>query len=139
MLFAVVFAVNGLFLYFALSTRPGVVNTHPFEAGVSYNHILEQVDAQKQRGWQSSIKVSDNQLQLSLHDKQNTPIADANVTAILTHPVSAFTPQRFTLSPKGNGRYTAPFNYPHAGQWDIQINATWNNQPFHQTHRMIVQ
>lgn len=41
--FAVVFAVNGLFVYLAVSTNHGVVREHAYEEGLDYDHIVSEV------------------------------------------------------------------------------------------------
>lgn len=47
MAFAVIFAVNGLFVYLATSTNKGVVTENAYEKGRDYNHIVEEVRKQK--------------------------------------------------------------------------------------------
>lgn len=137
MAFAVIFSVNGLFVYFATSTMPGVVQKNHFEVGVDYNHVIAKSEAQQIRGWQSTLTAENGELNFVIKNKEGRFIEQASVMATLSRPVGNYTPQEIILTYAGEGRYSIPFNYPYAGQWTIQIDALWNEQPYHQTFRMI--
>jgi len=49
--FGVIFAVNGVFLYAALSTHTGVVANEPYRKGLNYNQRIAAFQAQEQLGW----------------------------------------------------------------------------------------
>ncbi len=46
--FLVVFVVNGIFVYLAVSTNHGVVTENAYEKGLQYDHIVEEVRRLKQ-------------------------------------------------------------------------------------------
>ncbi len=48
MAFGVVFAVNGMFVYLAVSTNHGVVTENAYEKGLDYDRIVEEVRQKQQ-------------------------------------------------------------------------------------------
>ncbi|MEZ5690885.1 MAG: FixH family protein [Rickettsiales bacterium] len=43
MVFLLVFAINGVFAYVAITTNKGVVTDNAYEKGLDYNHIVQEV------------------------------------------------------------------------------------------------
>ena len=54
--FGVVFAVNGFFVYQALSTSPGEQSGASYEAGLHYNGTLAAERAQDALGWRHVLR-----------------------------------------------------------------------------------
>lgn len=53
--FAVVVAVNGVFIVYALRTHPGLSDANAYQAGLAYNRVLADVEAQRQLGWHVAL------------------------------------------------------------------------------------
>ncbi|MCI5050219.1 MAG: FixH family protein [Rickettsiales bacterium] len=47
MAFMVVFIVNGIFIYYATGTHKGVVTENPYEKGLAFDEIVNEVRKQK--------------------------------------------------------------------------------------------
>ena len=47
MAFAVVFVVNGIFIYMAMQTHNGIVTENPYEKGLAYEQIVQEVKQQR--------------------------------------------------------------------------------------------
>jgi nitrogen fixation protein FixH len=56
--FVVVFAVNGVFLFLALSTNTGVVAVEPYRKGLKYNDRVAAEQRQRDLGWTSDILIA---------------------------------------------------------------------------------
>lgn len=48
MAFLVVFAVNGFFVYMAVSTNHGVVTENAYKKGLDYNNVVAQIRKQRE-------------------------------------------------------------------------------------------
>ena len=53
--FGVVFAVNGIMVFMALSSWSGLSTDHPYERGLRYNKTLEAMAQRDALGWQETI------------------------------------------------------------------------------------
>lgn len=47
--FAIVFVVNGIFVYYAISTNSGMVEENAYENGLNYDRIVSQVREIKEK------------------------------------------------------------------------------------------
>lgn len=56
--FAVVMAVDGVMMYFAVSTFSGEVEAHPYERGLAYNRDIAQSREQAARDWKVDVSVA---------------------------------------------------------------------------------
>jgi nitrogen fixation protein FixH len=53
--FAVILAVNGIYIAFALSTDAGIVANEPYRKGLKYNERITADERQTELGWTSDI------------------------------------------------------------------------------------
>src|SRR5688572_2876208 len=56
--FGVIFAVNGVFLYMALSTHTGLVAQEPYRKGLHYNDRIAAAERQQALGWTSDLRLA---------------------------------------------------------------------------------
>ena len=135
--FAVVFVVNGIFAYVAVSTNQGVVIEHPYETGLAYDDVLAEKYRQEALGWQSLVSYDHGALQFVLHDAQGKPISGATVTAHIERPIEKGIVKDVFLYETKAGQYQADLSFPTKGQWDITVSSLWKQQ-YHQTHKRLV-
>ena len=139
MAFAVVFAVNGVFVYLATNTNRGVVTEHAYEKGLNYNETLDQARQERNLGWKSDITYHDGTLSVTLQDQHSAPISEAVVTASFNRPLGDSALATATLHPTDRpGNYAATVTFPQQGQWDVIIEATWNQNTQHTRKRIVV-
>lgn len=122
--FAVIFAVNGSLVYFALHTMPGVVSEHSFELGNGYNDVLAEGAAQDALGWHGSITLARGNLEVAIRDRAGQPLTALTVTARIIRPVEDLPVILLALSADRPGLYHAPLALPRRGQWEVQVTAT---------------
>lgn len=125
--FALVVAVNVVFISTALSTHSGVVTDQPYEKGLAYNETLAAADAQPvvkhKPSWENGV------LKWELFDESGRSI-DANVTALLYRSVKDGSDFTVTMEPVADGVYEAAIDLPMEGRWEAQLKALWNSSQY---------
>lgn len=136
--FLVVFVVNGIMVYLALTTRTGVVAEHHYERGLHYNDYLAEAQAQAERGWKSTLAYTGGKLSVSLTDKSGQPLKGAIVKVELVRPTQAGFDFTVELAPAADGTYINEAHFSHPGQWTATLVASWNQQNYRQTQDLFV-
>ena len=128
-LFGLVVAVNGVFIYFAVTSFSGLETENAYVKGLAYNETLRAADAQRALGWtvELSHRPVDGGLEdvaVSFRDEGGNPVENLAVDAVLRRPVDDGFDRNIALEPLGAGRYGAAFALPLRGQWDVHLKAT---------------
>lgn len=124
---------------------PGVV-AHQGDAASAVNQHLKQLERQRQLGWMAVLsglsqvmQNRDSIVTVTLTDKQNKPIADANVTISLLRPATAKDDQNsITMLPSGSGVYSARINLKDAGRWVAVVDVEKNGDTYQRQQNIIV-
>lgn len=126
--FAVIFAVNGVFVYFAITTNPGVVEKHTYEKGLKYNQRIKIVEKQVALGWKVKVdfKVSHSAamprvLEVVMVDAEGLALEGASVEAVLSRPLEAGSGVRVVCIEKAVGIYQATVTLSTLGQWEVDV------------------
>lgn len=127
--FGVVTAVNGVFIYAAISSFSGLETENAYSKGLAYNETLRAAEAQRALGWtvelnHRSLDGDRREMTVSFRDKAGRPLEGLAVAAELRRPVRQGFDRTVTLVPLGEGRYGAELALPFAGQWHAQVQAT---------------
>jgi len=122
--FALVILVNGILIYFAVSSFTGLQTEGHYQRGLEYNEVLADAHTQDSLGWTVGIEFRETaggRARLSVHaaDRAGNPLNDAGVMARLVRPVQAGYDMDVKLAAAGNGLYAAEIELPLRGQWDI--------------------
>ncbi|MDO8837816.1 MAG: FixH family protein [Parvibaculum sp.] len=126
--FGIVFAVNGYFIYAALSTFDGVEVEGAYQKGRAYNHLLEQMDEQRRLGWTAAIATDPapaggTRLTVAFAGAGGAPLSGLEVEGLFWRPVAAGEDQRLPLAETSAGTYETVFNLAHDGNWLVRIAA----------------
>jgi nitrogen fixation protein FixH len=119
--FGIVFAVNGFFIYKALSTAPGEGSGASYEAGLRYNSILAAERTQNALGWQHKIVLDRDALRLSIQNASGNPVTQLALAAEIERP-AGLDHARLDFKEAGDGMYRAPLS-ASAGTWIVSITA----------------
>lgn len=122
--FGVMFAVNGLFLYKAITSFPGEDVKNSYLQGLNYNDTLSANAAQAALGWSAAAGIDDGQLVFHLTDRAGEPLSIYQVSASLQHPTSDNGDAMLELESVGNGRYRHTLNSVPAGRWNVTFEVT---------------
>ena len=142
--FAVIIAANTIFITYAIRSFPGEQEKKSYLQGLRYNETLAAREQQATLGWQASIEnivhLGDvMQIELRFVDRNNTPLTDLAISAILSRAVHKNEDRILTFEAQGAGRYRALVPLAGAGSWvlDSRANAPGGNE-FHFVTRIDV-
>ncbi len=130
--FGVIFAVNGVMTYFALSTFSGLAVDDAYRKGLRYNQQIAAADAQTAKGWQGELIYRDGSgiLSLTLVDKAELPLRNLRVEGVLGRPASAQEDRAIAFVQTGPGVYEATVGLLSGGQWSARLSAYQDSGTF---------
>ena len=126
--FGLIFAVNGVFVYFALSTFNGVHTENAYIKGLNYNATIEAAQQQAALGWrmESVLTPTDRGgiLTVTMHTADGEPVDGLGIDGMFLRPAQDGLDRPVVLQQVGAGRYDALVELPVRGQWDLRLVAT---------------
>lgn len=125
--FGFMFAVNGIFLWTAITTFPGEDVDKSYLAGVDYNQELSRRAAQKAAGWQAeigSVRSGGAEIfTIRLMTRDGLALPAFETHALLRHPANRNLDQTLVLTTAGGGEYLAQVDGLAPGTWTVEIIA----------------
>lgn len=125
--FGVMFAVNGVFLYHAITSFPGEDVKKSYVQGLNYNQTLEARAAQSVMGWKAEAGLVEGELVFRLQDQDGQPLSGYPVIAELRRLTTDTEDQVLTLLPSLRGEYRADAGTLVSGSWRVQIQVLDQN------------
>jgi len=124
--FGVIFAVNGVFLYQALSTHTGVIALEPYRKGLAYNERIAAADQQKALDWADELMLSPAGagLELKLRDSAGRPVSGLRITGLIGRPSTVEHDVALELAEPAPGNYQAGFAALEPGTWMVSLEAS---------------
>lgn len=119
--FGVMFAVNGVFLYHAITSFPGEDVKKSYVQGLNYNDTLAARAQQAERGWTAQVGLNGKTLIFRLSDAQEAALSGQLVIGELRRRVTRADDQLISFQAAPNGEYSADASDLQAGQWDVRI------------------
>ena len=141
--FAIIFAINFIYIYLAQKTWRGVYTQNGYQKGLEYNKTLDEVKTQKKLGWSFNINYSNTQnntgkLVVCLMDRNKNQIKDAKLLVKIMRPTQEGYDFTQNLMPQ-NGCYFSIINFPLKGQWVLEIQAFKDNNILQEVKKYVVQ
>ena len=122
--FGIIFAANGLLVYFALETWPGLSTQKAYEEGLAYNRTLDAARKQQTLGWSSTVNIAGEPATVRARlIGPSGPVTGLNIRIILRRPVVEGLDVAAALSEKSSGVYSAPVRLPNPGRWTAVLVA----------------
>jgi len=123
--FALVVAVNGTMITFAIQSFTGLTTSEPYTKGLRFNDQLRQAHTQARLGWHLATRFESTgaqrgHLALSVVDRNGAPVSGAVVIAAFARPVERGHDFSLTLPSAGGGRHAADVRFPLTGAWDVR-------------------
>jgi nitrogen fixation protein FixH len=121
--FGVIFAVNGVFMYMALSTHTGGESS-PYQRGLAYNEIIADAARQDAQGWQASLiyERDAHRLTLDLTDDAGAPLSGLSVDAVAGRPTTSRHDATVDFVERSPGHYEVGLRL-EPGQWVVTLAA----------------
>ena len=125
--FGVIFAVNGVMIYAALSTLTGTDTDSAYQAGLQYEQEVARAQAQDARHWQVDAKLTPSaageRVDLRARDAAGQPLSGVDASLTFERPTDRRLDRSIALAEDGAGRFHGSAELP-AGQWDLIIELT---------------
>ncbi|WP_237152034.1 FixH family protein [Oryzibacter oryziterrae] len=130
--FGLIFAVNFAFVYFSISTFPGLEVESSYQAGQDFEKEVALGREQTERAWKVDASVkpagTDAAVSISFVDKAGAPISGLAVSVQLIHAVDPTHDHTAKLSETAPGVYTASLEDVPDGSWVLNIEADKDGQ-----------
>lgn len=123
--FGVVFAVNGVFLYEAISTYTGVVSKQPYRKGLAYNERIAADEQQKKLGWavETRFERATGRLLATIQDRRGSPVTGLKLAGMMGRPSTAEFDKHVVLRERESGVYEAQMGSRPSGTWMVELKA----------------
>lgn len=138
-----VLLANAALIFFAVQTKPALVDAHPFEDGRTYNRALAAAAAQDRLGWTATVALPASArapapLDVAIHDRAGEPVRGLIVELLVERPVGAQPDRLLPLAETAPGHYTGMLALPSAGQWQFTVTARHGADAFVEVRRAVL-
>ncbi len=134
--FGVMVTVNGIFVYFALTSFSGLSVEDSYKRGLNYNKIIATAESQASREWVADLEFeslgnSSGLVTLHLVDKNGEKIRNLNAQATIRRPLGQYEDRSQVMVMTREG-FETEIEFEAEGQWDliVQITGAGYEQPF---------
>jgi nitrogen fixation protein FixH len=142
--FGVVLVANGIMVFVATVTWPGIAVNRSYDKGLTYNRNLEAAARQEALGWTASIETPltgelHGTARVTVTDAAGEPLYRATATLAFERPTHEGHDFAVALESVGAGIYAAPFSVPLPGLWDLRLIVTRGEDRLVVTERAFLQ
>ncbi|MBB37177.1 MAG: hypothetical protein CME88_17420 [Hirschia sp.] len=116
--FGLMFAVNGVFLFHAITSFPGEDIQKSYLQGINYNDKLKDRALQMDRGWTAQMGLESRKLIVHLEDRHGQPLNGYEVTVELRRLATTAEDRLLVLKSTGAGNYEMSIGSLSMGQWE---------------------
>jgi nitrogen fixation protein FixH len=134
----VVVVVNVGMIYAALASFPGNAGEEGFGLSNQYNAVLDHVEREAELGWTMLARANGGRPEVTLADRQGSPLSGASITASVERPLGAREARRLIFRETAAGRYVSDTALTLRGQWDLALSASVGGHAVTATRRIIV-
>lgn len=139
-----VLGVNGVMVYLAVATNPGLVVEDYYERGQNYERTMLSKDARKP-GWILRADIPEQvkagvvtPIRFFLVDKAGQPVTPESVELFAYRPSDASQDFSVPMTQEGPGRYLADVAFPLIGVWDTLVAARYGEGEYNVGQRINV-
>lgn len=138
--FALVVAVNGVMIWFAVGSFSGLYTSNPRDRGLRYNAVVAEQQSRDALGWRidTNWRADNDRIEVSVFDAAGQPLTGARVFVEFVRPVEKRSPLGVAMAEIGSGRYASSVTLPARGNWELDIVIERGADHFAQTRRMFL-
>jgi nitrogen fixation protein FixH len=141
--FGVVLCVNAIMVYVAATTWTGIAVNRSYDKGLHYNRNLEAAARMEALGWEASLETEftaerAGTVKVAVTENDGGPVYRADVVIEFERPTHEGYDFSLPLQPVGSGIYSAPFEAPLAGLWDLRLIVTRDADLYVTTERVFL-
>ena len=141
-MFLVVSAVNGVMIWYALSSWTGLAANEAYDQGLTYNRNLAAAARQARLGWSPKLSVRTDgdgaEIELAVTDAERRPVTDAAVVVDFERPTFEGADFAVALSAFAPGRYRARLASPQSGVWNLHATIRRGEALFVHEQRIVL-
>ena len=139
-IFVLVSAVNGLMIWYALSSWPGLVSDSAYAEGLGFDRVLAASRAEAALGWKGTIAYDRaGRIVFHLVDDKGQPLSRMGVSMMMLRPTREGFDRSAALVETTPGNYEAGIHPPLPGVWDVRVIVAAGGQAkFHAEQRILV-
>lgn len=139
--FGVIFAVNGVFIFRALSTYTGEVANEPYRKGLQYNARIAAEDRQRELGYADVTTVDrDGTVSVLLKDAAGVPLSGVTLSGFVGRPSTDKQDHPLKFTQNTTGQFVAQAPALEAGNWIVSLRASRDasaNEVVYQSKRRV--
>lgn len=139
-----VLGVNGVMVYLAIATNPGLVAEDFYDRGQNYERTMLSKEA-RNPGWTLRADIPgeivagvSSPIRFLLVDKAGQPVTPESVQLFVYRPSDATRDFSVAMTEEGPGRYLANVSFPLIGAWDTLVAAQHGEDEYHVGQRVNV-
>lgn len=138
--FAVVIAVNGIMIWFAVGSFSGLYADSAREQGLHYNEVVIEQKARDALGWKvdAAWDAGNRRLDVALRHADGSALSGASIEAALVRPVEKRAPLPVAMGELGDGQFAGYVSLPARGNWDLEIEVAADGHRYGFTRRMFL-
>jgi nitrogen fixation protein FixH len=143
-LIATVLVVNATFIYFAITTNPGLVTANYYERGQRYEKTMVSRLA-RDPGWTLHADIPqpltagvEETIRLILVDKAGQPVDIEHATFYAYRPSDVSRDFSEPMIQEGTGRFMVKTAFPLIGVWDTLVAVKSGEDEYSVSHRVTV-
>jgi len=141
-LFAVFLAADGVLVFFALDTFPGLATEKPYEKGLAYNQTLKAAQRQADLGWRSNISfdgaAKSGISKVRMQSPGGEPVTGLQARVTFRRPVREGFDSIINLKETMPGVYSAATPLPLPGKWYAVIEGLQGGQSVYRMRHEIM-
>ena len=120
--FGVIFAVNGIFIYYSQVSWTGLLPGNGYEASLKYNKEAAKARAILAKGWQTKVLVpKGGRIIIELTDRKGAPVTGLVAKGKALRAVGVKGDRDITFAERGIGRYVLQGEGLAPGAWHIDV------------------
>jgi nitrogen fixation protein FixH len=141
--FAIVMAVNAVFVDLALSTNTGIVANEPYRKGLKYNERISADERQSELGWKSEVSINpgNKTLVAALSDRDGKALSGLKATAKVGRAATDREDMVANLTETEPGRYEVALPHLESGGYvaniDVFEQADGSQDPVYRVRRRL--
>lgn len=114
-----VVVVNGIMVWFALTTFTGVTVPRAYERGRGYDQVLAEAARQDALGWSARVTFAGSTLRVAVTDRAGLPVP-GRIDGAMLRPIEGDS-VALAFAATGAGHWEAPLPALRAGQWEARL------------------
>ena len=140
--FGVVFAINGVMIFAAISTMRGLDTESAYQAGRMFERDVAMAKAQDARQWQVDAKVTTTpgggrRLDVVARDASGRPLGGLALSAVFERPTDRRLDQAVAVAEVSPGTFYGNSGLA-AGQWDLVIELSRQGEEMFRSRNRVV-